>query len=108
VEAKARTFSVLSHLSAMLFAQLSHATGLNDVCDWLGLRSGVLARFGVTPPSKNGLSHTNKERSAEFAEKLFWSVLGHPQHASPDLAKGRRARARCGGSRSGSTLWIRR
>jgi hypothetical protein len=25
VEAKARTFSVLSHLSAMLFAQLSHA-----------------------------------------------------------------------------------
>ena len=33
VEAKARIFSVLSHLSAMLFAQLSHAIGLNDVCD---------------------------------------------------------------------------
>ena len=33
VEAKARTFSVLSHLSAMLFAQLSHAIGLNDDCD---------------------------------------------------------------------------
>jgi len=29
-EAKARTFSVLSHLSAMLFAQLSHAFALND------------------------------------------------------------------------------
>ena len=27
VEAKARTFSVLSHLSAMLFAQLTHAMG---------------------------------------------------------------------------------
>jgi hypothetical protein len=27
VEAKAHTFSVVSHLSAMLFAQLSHATG---------------------------------------------------------------------------------
>jgi hypothetical protein len=51
VEAKARSFSVLSHLSAMLFAQLSHAIGLNDVCDWLRLKSGVLARFGVTPPS---------------------------------------------------------
>lgn len=32
VEAKARTFSVMSHLFAMLFAQLSHAVGLNGVC----------------------------------------------------------------------------
>jgi Domain of unknown function (DUF4372) len=33
-DSKARSFSVLSHLSAMHFAQLSHAMGLNDVCDW--------------------------------------------------------------------------
>jgi hypothetical protein len=90
VEAKARSFSVLSHLSATLFAQLSHALGLNDVCDWLRLKSGALSRFGVTPPSKNGLSNANKERNAEFAEKLFWSVLGHLQHASPDFAAGRK------------------
>jgi hypothetical protein len=31
VEAKARTFRVLSYLSAMLFAQLSHAISLNYV-----------------------------------------------------------------------------
>jgi hypothetical protein len=43
----------------MLFAQLSHAIGLNDVCDWLRLKASVLARFGVTPPSKNGLSNAN-------------------------------------------------
>jgi hypothetical protein len=92
VAAKARTFSVLSHLSAMLFAQLSHAIGLNDVCDWLRLKSGVLARFGVTPPSKNGLSNANMERSSDFAEKLFWSVLGHLQHASPDFAAGRKGK----------------
>jgi Transposase DDE domain/Domain of unknown function (DUF4372) len=92
VEAKARTFSVLSHLSAMLFAQLTHAIGLNDVCDWLRLKAGALARFGVTPPSKNTLSHANMERSAEFAEKLFWSVLGHLQHASPDFAAGRKGK----------------
>jgi hypothetical protein len=92
VEAKARTFSVLSHLSAMLFAQLSHAIGLNDVCDWLRLKSGVLARFGVTPPSKNGLSNANMDRSSDFAEKLFWSVLGHLQHASPDFAAGRKGK----------------
>ncbi len=92
VDAKARSFSVMSHLSAMLFAQLSHAMGLNDVCDWFRLKSGVLVRFGVTPPSRNALSHANKERSAEFAEKLFWSVLGHLQHASPDFAAGRKGR----------------
>jgi hypothetical protein len=92
VEDKARTFTVRSHLSAMLFAQLSHAMGLNDVCDWLRLKAGVLARFGVAPPSKNGLSNANKERDAEFAEKLFWSELAHLQHASPDFAAGRKGK----------------
>ncbi len=92
VEAKSRTSSVVSHLSAMLFAQLSHAMGLNDVCAWLRLKSTALTRFGVTPPSRNGLSNANKERSAEFAEKLFWSVLGHLQHGSPDFAAGRKGK----------------
>jgi len=92
VEAKVRTITVLSQLSAMLFAQLSHAIGLNDVCDWMRLKSGVLARFGVTPPSKNGLSNANKDRNSEFAQKLFWSVLAHLQHASPDFAAGRKGK----------------
>jgi hypothetical protein len=30
---KARTYSVLSHLVATLFALLTHAIDLNDVCD---------------------------------------------------------------------------
>lgn len=92
VETKARTFSVVSHLSAMLFAQLSHAMGLNDVCDWLRLKSAALARFGVTPPSKNGLSHANKTRDAAFVEKLFWSVLRDLQRRSPDFAAGQKGR----------------
>ena len=52
----------------------------------------MLARFGVTPPSRNALSYANKERSAEFAEKLFWSLLGHLQHASPAFAAGRKGK----------------
>lgn len=92
VDAKARTFSVTSHLAAMLFAQLSHAIGLNDVCDWLRLKCAALARFGVTPPSRNTLSHANKERDALFVEKLFWSTLGHLQHACPDFAHGRKGK----------------
>ena len=92
VEDKARTFTVVSHLSAMLFAQLSHAIGLNDVCDWLRLKSGVLARFGVTPPARNTLSNANKERSADFIERSFWSELAHLQHARPDFASGRKGK----------------
>ena len=92
IDAKARSFTVLSHLSAMLFAQLSHAMGLNDVCDWLRLKSAVLRRFGVTAPARNTLSHANKQRSAEFPELLFWSVLSHLQHAKPDFAAGRKGK----------------
>lgn len=66
VDAKARTFTVSSHLAAMLFAQLSHAIGLNDVCDWLRLKAPVLARFGLTAPTRNALSHANKHRNADF------------------------------------------
>jgi hypothetical protein len=92
VEQKSRTFSPTSHLAAMLFAQLSRAMGLNDVCDWLRLKAVVLSRFGVTPPSRNGLSNANKERDAQFAEKLFWEALGHLQHTCPSFATGRKGK----------------
>lgn len=89
---KARTFSVFSHLSAMLFAQLSHAIGLNDVCDSLRLKLGALARMGVSVPSRNTLSHANKVRRADFIERLFWAVLGDLQNQCPSFASGRRGR----------------
>lgn len=91
-EDKARSFSVLSHLSAMLFAQLARAISLNDVCDWLRLKTLVLARFGVTPPARNTLSHANKTRPAEFVESLFWSTLAHLQTLQPSFAAGRRGK----------------
>jgi len=92
VDTQARRFSPSSHLAAMLFAQLSHSIGLNDVCDWLRLKCAALARFGVTPPSRNTLSHANKTRDADFVEKLFWSVLGHLQHVCPSFATGRKGK----------------
>jgi hypothetical protein len=107
VEAKARSFSVVSHLAAMLFAQLTHSIGLNDLCDWLRLKSGVLSRFGVTPPARNTLSHANKERSADFMERLFWAELAHLQHASPDFATGRKGKGLLQRFKVKSTQWIR-
>jgi hypothetical protein len=77
----------------MLFAQLTHAIGLNDVCDALRLHSGPLSALrGATAPSRNNLSHANKRRDAALAERLFWTVLKHLQKLSPGFAAGRRGK----------------
>ena len=87
VDEKCRTFSAWSHVLALLYAQLTHAIGLNDVCDALRLSSGPLAALrGATPPSRNNLSHANKHRDASMAEKLFWSVLDHLKQLHPRFA----------------------
>lgn len=87
---KAREFSNWSHIVSLLFAQLAHAIGLNDVCDGLQLHGGLLAAIrGATPPSRNGLSHANKVRPAEMGEKLFWAVLNHLGGLSPEFIRGK-------------------
>ena len=73
----------------MLYAQLTHSIGLNDVCDSLRLHSGPLSVIrGATPPSRNGLSHAGKQRKAVLAEKIFWAVLRHLQTLSPGFMAG--------------------
>jgi hypothetical protein len=90
VQDKARTFSPWSHLVALMYAQLTHSIGLNDVCDALHLHSGPLSSLrGATPPNRNTLSHANKVRPAEMAEQLFWAVLEHLGNLSPDFVSGR-------------------
>ena len=90
VDAQARTFSAWSHVVAMLYAQLTHAIGLNDVCDGLRHHVGWLARIrGASPPSRNGFSHANKIRDAGMAEKLFWGVLQHLRTVQPRFGTGR-------------------
>lgn len=87
---KARTFSPWSHLLALMYAQLTHSIGLNDVCDALGLHSGPLSAIrGATPPNRNTLSHANKVRPAAMAEQLFWSVLEHLGNLSPGFISGK-------------------
>lgn len=93
VEEKARTFSPWSHVVALLYAQLTHAIGLNDVCDALQLHSGPLSALrGATPPTRNNLSHANKHRDASLAEQLFWSVLDHLKRLHPRFAGSRRGK----------------
>src|SRR6266436_3280290 len=58
---KARTFSPWSHLVSLMYAQLAHSIGLNDVCDGLALHSGPLSSLrGATAPNRNTLSTPTK------------------------------------------------
>jgi hypothetical protein len=75
---------------SLLYGQLSHSLGLNDLCDALHLHSGPLVHVrGATPPSRNGLSNANRERPAEMAEKLFWQGLDHLGKETPGFVQGR-------------------
>jgi hypothetical protein len=81
VDKKSRTFSPWSHVVTLLFAQLTHCIGLNDVCD--ALRHHAARLFAIrsaTVPSRNGLSHANKTRNADLMEALFWKMLHHLQN----------------------------
>lgn len=90
VDAKARTYTPWSHVVAMLYAQISHALSLNDVCDALKLHLTPL--FGIRaakPPAKNTLSHANKVRDCDMAKKLFWAELAYLQSNFSGFVRGR-------------------
>ena len=90
VEDKSRSFKPWSHVVSLLYGQLTHSVGLNDLCDSLQLHSGALSSVrGATAPSRNGLSHANRERSPEMAEQLFWRVKEHLGQQSPGFLRGR-------------------
>jgi hypothetical protein len=87
VEDHARTFSPWSQVVSLLYAQLTHALGLNDVCDALRLHSGPLSALrAATPPPKNTFSYANRTRDPKMAEQLFWAVLDHLQTLQPAFA----------------------
>jgi hypothetical protein len=92
VAERARTFSPWSHVVALMYGQLSHAVGLNDVCDALKLQSSALSSIrGAKAPSRNAFSHANRERNCVMAQRLFWAVLEQTQREHPQF--GRRGRS---------------
>lgn len=88
---RARTFTPWSHVVTMLYAQLTHAISLNDVCDALKLFSGPLSAIrGAIGPSSNALSYANRLRPAQMAEQLLWKQLDYLQSLSPAFTTGQR------------------
>ena len=85
---QARTFSVTSHVVALLYGHLAHTFSLNSVCDALSLYPRELARIrGATAPSRNTFSHANRTRDAAFAEDLYWSVFERLQKSDGGFNK---------------------
>jgi hypothetical protein len=80
VDRKARSFSPWSHVVALLYAQLAHYA------------PRLFAIRGATAPSKNALSHANRQRDAAMAESLFWRTLSHLMTLNKGFA-GRRSMA---------------
>lgn len=98
VDKKSRTFSPWSHVVCLLYCQLTHCIGLNDLCDALRHHSAKLfAIRSATPPSRNGLSHANKERNADMMEALFWKMLNHLQNQFPGFGASGRYKGGCPG-----------
>ena len=84
VDKQARAFTPFSHIVAMLLAQLTRASSLNDICDNARIHQAKLNTLGAAAPSRNGLAHANKIRSSAMAEELFWETLEHLK----SMAKG--------------------
>ena len=75
----------------MVYAHLAHALSLNDICDSLSNHAGTLEQLrSCTPPSRNGLSHANKTRNADMAEKLFWKVYESLSKQHPEFLSSSR------------------
>jgi hypothetical protein len=73
VDGKCRTFSAWSHVVGLLYCHLTHAIGLNDVCDGLRHHEAKLRAIrGAKPPRCDA----NKHRNSDMMEALFWQVLG--------------------------------
>lgn len=91
VAAKSRTYSPWSHVVSLVYAQLSHALSLNDICDSQRNHSGALESIrGATAPSRNGLSNANKVRNPLMAEELFWKVLEQKTTDHPEFIHNRK------------------
>lgn len=78
IDKQARTFTPWSHVVSLLYAQLTHSIGLNDVCDGLRHHGTILSAIrGAFAPARNTLSHANRNRDAQMMEDLFWQTLKH-------------------------------
>jgi hypothetical protein len=89
IDLQTRLYCAWSHVVTMIYAQVSRAMGLNDVCDALSFHiSDLFAIRAARAPRHNTLSHANKTRDCSMAEKLFWAMHAHLQTQWPAFVRG--------------------
>jgi hypothetical protein len=89
-EIRSRGITPWNHVLSLIYAQFSHAIGLNDVCDALRANRSMLASIrGAKPPSRNGLSNANRTRDPKMAEELFWTMMKHFESLHPGFGGAR-------------------
>jgi hypothetical protein len=77
----------------MLFAQLTHAIGLSDVCDALRLHSGPLSALrGATAPSRNNLTEVTEATEWELGWMTPWLLCGNSRFGESIAQKSQRSR----------------
>jgi hypothetical protein len=87
VDKQARSFNPWSQVVSNLYAHISQAMSLNDVCDGLAIQEEHLNEIrGATVPSRNGLANANRVRTADMAEELYWEVMDHVCKENKDFA----------------------
>ncbi len=85
-----RAFSEWSHVTAHICGQVTHAVGLNDICDSLDINSSSLRAIrGATPPKRNTFSHANRTRDSRMAEALYWQMVAHLLTVNPSFGTGK-------------------
>ena len=50
IDRQSRVFSPTSHVLALVFGQLTHALGLNDICDTLRNHCGLVSKIRIAFP----------------------------------------------------------
>ena len=71
IHKQSRIFSPTSHVLALIFGQLTYALDLNGICDTLRNHCSLVRMIrDCVPPSRNGLSHANRNRDAGMADSF--------------------------------------
>ena len=74
IDRQSRVFSPTSHVLALVFGQLTHALGLNDICDTLRNHCGLVSK------SQTSLATTRTRCAGKYGRlfsHIFYSALLH-------------------------------
>ena len=83
-----RTFSPKSHVTAMLYCQVSKTESLNSICDVALANETLWQSMGVSVPHRNTFANANAMRPFAMARDLYWKMYGYLTGIAPKFGHG--------------------